>query len=85
MMHFPGFSRFQHQPHLGACAAADEVMMQSGRCQQSRNRRACSVNTFIGKDQDCGAVRYRLVCRFKQFLQGSFKTRLAFVRIEKNR
>ena len=53
--------------------------MQPGRCQQSRNRRVGSVNTFIGKDQDRGAVRYRLVCRFKQFLQGSFKTRLAFV------
>ena len=74
-MHFPGFAGFQHQPHSGACAAADEVMMQSGRCQQSRDRRVGSVNAFIGKDQDRDAVRNRLVRRFKQFLQGSLQTR----------
>ena len=52
MMHFARFTGFNHKPHRGAQTLADQMVMDSGGSQQSRDRNPVRSDQPVGEHDD---------------------------------
>src|SRR6185503_17850749 len=84
MMHFPRFSRLEHQSYARACASADQMMMQPCGREQCRDGRMGSIDFSIRQDQNRRSFADGLIRGLEKRIQGALQTGLTFVRIEEN-
>jgi hypothetical protein len=85
MVHFPRFSRLEHQSYARACTSADQMMMQSGRREQGRDRRMDLINSFIRQNQNRRSFSDGLIPGGEKRVQCPLQSPVTFARIENNR
>ena len=73
MMNLARLAALDDQPAVCALAFSDEMMVDAGRRQQSRNRRLFFGRAAVRKNEQRVAVVDRARCGGAQFIHGSFK------------
>ena len=85
VMHFARVARFDDQRAARARALADQVMVDAGRREQARNRRADAIGVAVRQDQDRVAGFDRVVGAALQILERALEARAVLRRVEQHR
>ena len=72
VMHFAGFTGLDHQTNRCAQTFADQMVMNSSGCQQSRNRNAIRPHHTVRQDDDIVTTLDRRFGAFAQTLKRPF-------------
>ena len=85
VMHLARFAGFDHQRHPRARLVANQIVVQSGGCQQRRDRRRAGANAPVRKDEDVDAFVNGLRRRLEQILECLLQRRLPTVDVKEHR